>query len=111
MVIVHPDEVARLAVSRNCLGVTLVHCFVGLPVGGLEVAKVLQVVKQRPDYFVGIAVVKLIALGFTQSHRDNLVTGVAPGFGKRFLWDFTRNSRPADPGSAALAQHRLDRGD
>ena len=62
MVIVYPDEVARLAVSRNRLGVTLIHCFVGFPEGRLKVTKVLQVVKQRPDDLIGIAVVKLVAL-------------------------------------------------
>src|SRR5947207_2582813 len=105
MVIVHPDEVARLAVSRNCLGVTLVHCFVGLPVGGLEVAKVLQVVKQRPDYFVGIAVVKLIALCLAQRHRHYLVASVAGGFGERRVRDLAAASGPTNPRPPASAQH------
>ena len=111
VIIVHPDKIVGVGAPNNGIRVAVVDFLVSLPVCRLEVAEILQVMKQRPDHFVGIAVVKLIALGFTQSHRDNLVTGVAPGFGKRFLWDFTRNSRPADPGSAALAQHRLDRGD
>src|SRR5205823_4422221 len=89
--------------------VTLVDRLVCLPVGRLEVAKVLQVVKQRPDHFIGVAVVKLVPLGFGQTHRYNRVAGIARGF---FEWsggNFSRNSWPADPGPAALAQYRLDR--
>ena len=62
MVIMHPDEVAKLAVSRNRVGVTLVHCFVRFPEGRLEVAEVLEVVKERPDDLIGITVIKLVAL-------------------------------------------------
>jgi hypothetical protein len=111
VVIVDPDEVVRLAVSYDRLRVTLVDHLVCLPVGRLEVAKVLQVMKQRPDYFVGVAVVKLVALGFAQTHRHSRVAGIAGGL---FEWsggNFSRNSWPADPSPAALAQHRLDRRD
>ena len=111
VVIVDPDEVVRLTVSCDGFRVTLVDRLVCLPVGRLEVAKVLQVMKQRPDHFVGVAIVKLVPLGFAQTHRYNRVAGIA---GSLFEWsggNFSCNSRPANPGPAALAQHRLDRRD
>src|SRR5438552_85157 len=111
MIIVHPDEITWLAIACDGLGVAFVDRLVSLPERRLEVTEVLQVMKQRPDDLVGVAVIKFVAFGFTQTHRHNLVAGVSRGFDERLLWDFTCNSRPADPGSAALAQHRFDRGD
>src|SRR4029077_3473664 len=75
-----------------------------------EVAKILQIMKQRPDHLVGIAVVEFVALGFTQGHWHDIVTGVAGGFGQRSLWNFASDSRPANPRATAVAQHRLNCG-
>ena len=108
MVIVHPDEVTRLAVSRNRLGVTLVHCFVGVPKGRLEVAEALQVMKQRPDDLIGITVIKLVALCLAQAHRDDGVTDIARRLLERRPRNLTRDSRPPDPRSTTLTQNRLD---
>src|SRR6266487_4210527 len=105
MVIVYPDEVARLAVARDRLRVALVHCLVGLPEGRLEVAEALQVMKQRPDDLVGITVVKLVAFCFAQCHWHHLVACVARGFGERRVRDLARDSGPTNPCSAAAAQH------
>ena len=88
VIIVHPDEIVGLRTAGDGICVTLVNLFVSLPVCWLEVAEILQIVKQRPDHFVGIAVVKFVALGFTQGYRHNLVTGVARGFGQRLLVGF-----------------------
>src|SRR5206468_8329468 len=107
----YPDEIIRLSATADGIRVAVVNLFVSLPVCRLKLAEILQIVKKRPDHFVGIAVVKFVPFIFTQGYRHNLVTGIARRFGERFSWDFTCNSRPADPGSAALAQHRLDRGD
>src|SRR6516164_7439219 len=104
----HPDKIIRLRTPSDGICVTLVNLFVSLPVCWLEVADILQIVKEGPDHLVGITVVKFVPFGFTQGYRHNLVTGIARGLGQRFLWDFARDSRPADPSSAAFAQHRLD---
>ena len=64
--------------------------------------------KQRPDDFVGIAVVKLVTLRLTQRHWYDLVTGVARGVGERRLRDITRHADPADPRPRAFAQYWLD---
>src|SRR6266496_2309342 len=109
MVIVHPDEVARLAVARDRLGVALVHCLVGFPEGRLEVAEALQVMKQRPDDLVGIAVIKLVAFCFAQCHWHHLVACVARGFGGRSVRDLTCDPGPTDPRAAASTQHRPER--
>ena len=105
-----PDEIVGLRTAGDGICVTLVNLFVSLPVCRLEVAEILQIVKQRPDHLVGIAVVKFVPFGFTQGYRHNLVTGVAGGFGQRSLWNFARNSRPTNPHATALAQHRLNCG-
>src|SRR5437870_12824904 len=103
-----PDNSIRLRTAGDRICVTLVKLVVSLPVCWLEVAEILQIVKKGPDHLVGITVVKFVPFGFTQGYRHNLVTGIARGLGQRFLWDFARDSRPANPGSAAFAQHRLD---
>ena len=108
VVIVHPDEIFGLAMSRNRLGVALVYRLVSFPEGRLEVAEVLQVVKQRPDDFIGIAVVKLIVFCFAQCHRHYFVACVARGFGERRVRDVACDSRPTDPCPAASAQHRSE---
>src|SRR5438034_10987853 len=95
----------------DSFGVTFVDLPVGLPVPRLEIAEVLQIVKQRPDDLIGIAVVKFVALSFAKSDRHHLVTSVACGFGERLLWNFAGNSRPADPRATAFAQHRFHRRD
>src|SRR6266481_2459960 len=107
----HPDKIIRLRTAGDGISVTLVNLFVSLPVCWLEVAEILQIVKKGPDHLVGITAVKFVPFGFTQGYRHNLVTGIARGLGQRFLWDFAGDSRPANPGSAALAQYRLDRRD
>src|SRR5881296_1999786 len=104
----YPDEIIRLSATADGIRVAVVNLFVSLPVCWLEVAEILQIVKKRPDHFVGIAVVKFVPFGFTQGYRHNLVADIARGLGQRFLWDFARDSRPADPGSTAFTQHRLD---
>jgi hypothetical protein len=81
VVVMHPDEIIRLRAAADGIRVTLVNLFVSLPVCRLEVAEVLQIVEKRPDHLVGIAVVKFVALGFTESHRHNFVAGVTCGFG------------------------------
>src|SRR6266550_9162917 len=95
----------------DSFGVTFVDLSVGLPVPRLEIAEVLQIVKQRPDDLVGIAVVKFVALSFAKSDRYHLVTGVTCGFGKRPLGDFACTSWPANPYATAFAQHRFHRRD
>src|SRR5436190_7423007 len=107
----YPDEIIRLSATADGIRVAVVNLFVSLPVCRLKLAEILQIVKQRPDHFVGIAVVKFVPFGFTQGYRHNLVADIARGLGQRFLWDFARDSRPADPGSTAFAQHWLDRRD
>src|ERR1043166_4676144 len=107
MIIVHPGEVVSLRAVSDGIRKTLVYCFVRLPVCRLEVAKVLQIMKQRPNHLVGIAVVEFIALGLAKANLHYFVTGVAGGFGQRPLWNFAGNSRPPNPSSTALTQHRL----
>src|SRR5947208_15693986 len=58
VIVVYPNEVVRLRTASDGIGETIVDRFVGLPVSRLEIAKVLQIVKQRPDHLVGIAVIK-----------------------------------------------------
>src|SRR5207244_10074096 len=54
VIIVHPDEVLALRAVSDGIGITVIHCFVGFPKRRLEAAEILQVMKQRPDYLVGI---------------------------------------------------------
>ena len=105
-----PDEIVRSRVANDRVRVPFVHLLVSLPIRRLEIAKILQVMKQRPDHLVGIAVVEFVALGFAEGHRHDIVTGVAGGFGQRSLWNFARDSRPTNPRATALAQHRLNCG-
>src|SRR5947208_16221121 len=63
LVVMHPDEIIRLRAAADGIGVTLVNFLVGLPICRLKVAEILQIVKKRPDHFVGIDVVKFVALG------------------------------------------------
>src|SRR5215470_3655350 len=111
MVVVHPDEVVSLRAVSYGVGITLVYCLVSLPVCGLEVAKILQIVEQRPDHLVGITVIKLVAFGFAKSDRHDFVARVTCGVSQRASWKFSRNSRPADPSAAAFSQDRFLRGD
>src|SRR5204863_10122474 len=62
VVIEHPHEVPWLAMSRNRIGITLVYRLVSRPKRRLEVTEALQVVKERPDDLIGIAVVKFVTL-------------------------------------------------
>src|SRR6266478_9482710 len=100
----HPDKIIRLRTAGDGICVTLVNLLVSLPICWLEVAEILQVVKKGPDHLVGITVVKFVPVGFTQGYRHNLVTGSARGLGQRFLWDFARDSRPANPYPASFTQ-------
>ena len=112
VVIVHPDEIVGLRGVEDRIRVALVNFPVSLPVCRFEIAEALQIMKERPDHLIRIAVVKFVAFCLAQAHWHDLVTGVARGFGQRLLVrDFARNSRPADPGAAAFAQHRLHRRD
>src|ERR1700746_2865083 len=111
MIVVYPNEIVGLRTATDGIRVTLVNLFVSLPVCWLKVAEILQIVKKGPDHLIGIAVVKFVPFGFTQGYRHNLVTGIACGLGTRFMWDLPRDPRPADPGSATLAQYRFDRRD
>ena len=88
VIIVHPDEIVGLRTADDGIRVTVVNLLVSLPVCRLEVAEILQIVKQRPDHLVGIAVVKFVALSLTQGHRHDIVTGVAGGFGQRLVVEF-----------------------
>ena len=110
VIIVHPDEIVGLRTPGDGIRVAVVNFFVSLPVRRLEVTEVLQVMKQRPDHLIGIAVVEFVALRLTQGHRHDIITGVAGGFGQRSLWNFARCSRPTNPRATALAQHRLNCG-
>src|SRR5262245_47692097 len=107
MIIVHPDEGVSLRAVSDGIRKTLVYCFVRLPICRFEVAKVLQIMKQRPDHLVGITVVKFVALGPAKSNRHYFVTGVTCRFGERTLRDFARNSGPSNPDTTAFPQHRL----
>src|SRR4029450_2014026 len=110
MIIVDPDEIVRLRVADDCIRIACVHLFISLPVCRLEIAEILQIVKQRPDHLVGIAVVEFVALGFTQRHRHDVITGVMGRFGQRPLWNFARDSRPTNPCATTLAQNWFNRG-
>src|SRR6188472_1939870 len=104
----NPDEILRSRVADDCVRIPFVYLVVSLPIRRFEIAKILQVMKQRPDHLVGIAVVKFVALGLTQGDRHDIVTGVASGFGQWLVRDFTRDSWPANPRATALPQHRLN---
>ncbi len=109
VIIVDPDEIVGLGTAGDGIRVTFVNLFVSLPVRRLEIAEVLQIVKQRPDHLVGIAVVKFVALGFAQGHRHDIVTGVAGGFGQRslgFCRRFPANQSTCHRARAAPAQLR-----
>src|SRR5215469_3282159 len=101
----YPDEVTRPAVPRNSFSVAFVNCLVGLPEGGLEIAEVLQVVKQRPDDFIGVTVVKFVALCLAQCHRYYFVSYTERRFAKGRCRDFACDAGPANPDPTALAQH------
>src|SRR5437773_12254641 len=94
MVIVHPAEVAGSAVPGDRFGITLVYRLVRLPEGWLEVAEVLQIMKQRPDDLVGIAKVKLVAFCFAQRYRQDTVAYATGGFGERRVRDLACDPRP-----------------
>ncbi len=53
LVIVHPDQVARLVVLRHDVGEPLVHLDVGVPVADVERNLIQEVVEQRPEHPVG----------------------------------------------------------
>src|SRR5581483_8290879 len=52
VIIMHPDEIAPMAVSCDDFCVTPVHRLVGLPESRLEIAEALQIMKQRPNDLV-----------------------------------------------------------
>ena len=105
-----PDEIVALGTADDRIRIPFVYLLVSLPIRRVEIAEILQIVKQRPDHLVGEAVVKFGALSLTQGHRHDVVTGVAGGFGQRLVRDFARGSRPTNPRPTALAQHRLNCG-
>src|SRR5262249_43255527 len=105
-----PDEIVRSRAADDRIRVTFIHLLISLPICRLEIAKILQVVKQRPDHLVGIAVVEFVALGFGQCHGHDLITGVVSRFNERSWWNCASDSGPADPRSTSLAQHRLNCG-
>src|SRR5438309_2443985 len=109
VIVVYPNEVVRLRTASDGIGETIVDRLVGLPVSRLEIAKVLKIVKQWPDHFVGIAVIKFVPLGLTKRDWHDFVTCAARCFGECRLWNFARSSGPTDPGPTAFAQHRLHR--
>ena len=88
VIIVDPDEIVGLRAADDRIRIPFVYLLVSLPIRRLEIAEILQVVKQRPDHLVGIAVVKFVALSLTQGHRHDIVTGVAGGFGQRLVMGF-----------------------
>src|SRR5689334_2655716 len=108
MIVVDPDEIVWSRIADDLVSKPFVYLFISVPVFWLEITKILQIVKQRPDHLVGITVVELIPLSLTEGHRHDVVTGIAGGFGQRLFRDFARNTGPTDPCAATLAQHRLN---
>src|SRR6266481_910741 len=86
MIVVYPDEIVGLRTAADGFRVAIVNLFVSLPVCRIEVAEILQIVKQRPDHLVGITVVKFVPFGFTQGYRHCAWpwSAVPVGFCRRF---------------------------
>ena len=106
----YPNEIVRSRIADDRVRIPFVHLLISLPICRVEITKILQIVKERPDHLVGITVVEFVPLGFAQGNRHHVVTGVASGFGQRLVRDFTGNSGPTNPRPTALAQHRLNCG-
>src|SRR5215468_9039036 len=102
MIIVDPDEIVALGAADDRVRIPFVYLLVSLPIRRVEIAEILQIVKQRPDHLVGIPVVKFVSLGFAQGHRYDIVTGVAGGLGQRLVRDFAGGPRPTNPRPTAL---------
>ena len=53
VIIVDPDEIVGLGTAGDRIRITFVYLLVSLPICRLEIAEILQIVKQRPDHLVG----------------------------------------------------------
>ena len=75
LVVVDPDQVAGPVLRRHHLGELLVGLHVGVPIAGLERDLVEQVVKQRPEHPVGVALVVAGDEVRAERHPDEALGG------------------------------------
>ena len=109
LVVVDPDRVVRAQLAGDGLGEALVDRLVGAPfVARIQPDFVEQVVKQRPEHRVGVAVVIERDLTARQRHRQQALGGqlllellAAP------LGHPAQVAHPADPAAVVLAAHVL----
>jgi hypothetical protein len=69
VIVMHPDEVARLIVLRHDIGETLVHLGVRLPVPDMERHLIQQIVEEGPENAVGEPLVVAADLLGGEGHR------------------------------------------
>ena len=113
MIIVHPDEIVVAGFGNHRRRELAVDLLIRVPVARIEAAERLQVVEQRPDDFVGEALIEVVHfLGF-EHHGAQRIAGLPTRLRDR-LFEIragVRGARPADPHAAAIRQHRQQRRD
>ena len=105
LIVVDPDEGVGAALRDHSVRELAVDLDIRVPVLRIELGLGLEVVEQRPDALVRIAVVVLVDLLLAQSHRVQLVAGASCGSLKDLLYSrrLLVDPRPADPNAAAVS--------
>ena len=98
LVVVHPDQVAGAVVGRDHVGERLVRLDVALPVAHLERDLIQQVVEQRPEHAVRVALVEPGDQVGGERDLDQPHGGELPvKAGLLHGVEVGRGARPADP--------------
>src|SRR5690606_17791549 len=81
---------------------------IALPIIGIKIADRLEIVKQRPDNFIGKPVIKIMNFLFVQANRLYFIAKIQLGLPEDRINPIivSGNSRPAYPYPALLSQNR-----
>jgi hypothetical protein len=112
LVVVDPDQVAGTHPRRHGIAETMIGVDVGVPPFRVELEARGELVKERPERAVRVAVIEALHERPRQLHRDVAVLPLPSG--EQLLlrggWTFGDVAGPADPKAAGSAEHRLQRG-
>ena len=110
VIVVDPDQIARLEVFQHHVAKPLVGLDVGIPVGRIELEPRRELVEQRPQGLVGIALVEAVVDLRGEIHLSAIVVAQPPGQHRVVLAVVVDGSfsRAADPQPVHLTHHRIE---
>jgi hypothetical protein len=107
VIVVDPNQIARLEVVHHRVAESLVGSHVRIPVGSIELEPGRELVEQRPQRLVGVALVEAVEDLGREIHTDAVMV-TQPRGQRRLVAVVVLHgslSRPADPQPVHLAHH------